>query len=94
MNREHVFPDGVKLGDVLDAISAAGAAEHYAFANDLRVKYTLNVCCGCGTALLDPEDAVEWVWVAFCDTCSYRAGLAAAKRWAASLRRRSLPLVR
>lgn len=45
--REHVFPDGVVLGDVLDAIAAAGLVGNYLLANQLSVQYALDVCVRC-----------------------------------------------
>lgn len=45
--RDYVFPDGVKLGDVIDAIAAAGLAENYTLANELKIRYAVDVCTRC-----------------------------------------------
>ena len=51
--REYVFPDGVMLGDVLDAIAAAGAVGNYVLAQQLSVQYALDVCVRCARKFLD-----------------------------------------
>lgn len=51
--REHVFPDGVVLGDALDAIAAAGLAGNYLLANQLSIQYALDVCVRCARKFLD-----------------------------------------
>lgn len=45
--REYVFPDGVHLGTVIDAIAAAGLAENYVLANELKIRYAIDVCTRC-----------------------------------------------
>lgn len=52
-NRAYVFPDGVVLGDALDAIAAAGLAANYALANQLSVTYALDVCVRCARRFID-----------------------------------------
>lgn len=49
--RDFVFPDGVKLGNALDAIAAAGAAENYVLAGQLKIQYALDVCTRCAFRL-------------------------------------------
>ncbi len=51
--REHVFPDGVVLGDALDAIAAAGLVGNYQLANQFSIKYALDVCVRCARRFLD-----------------------------------------
>ena len=51
--REHVYPDGVVLGDAIDAIAAAGLAGNYLLANQLSVLYALDVCVRCARRFLD-----------------------------------------
>lgn len=46
--RDFVFPDGVVLGDAIDAIHAAGTAENYVLAGQLKIQYALDVCTRCG----------------------------------------------
>lgn len=49
--RDYVFPDGVKLGDALDAIAAAGSASNYVLAGELKIRYALDVCTRCAVRL-------------------------------------------
>jgi len=51
--REYVFPDGVVLGDALDAIAAAGLAGNYLLAQQLSVTYALDVCVRCAKRFVD-----------------------------------------
>jgi len=53
--RDHVFPDGVVLGDVLDAIAAAGVVGDYRLAQQLSVQYALDVCVRCARHFIDIE---------------------------------------
>lgn len=73
--REHVFADGVMLGNVLDAIAVAGAAENYTLAEQLSVQYALNVCCRCARhcAVKDRVPLLNYrinSWGSICAVCS------------------------
>lgn len=51
--RDHVFSDGVVLGDALDAIAAAGLVGNYGLANQLCVQYALDVCVRCAKRYIE-----------------------------------------
>lgn len=44
---DYVFPDGVVLKNVVDAIAAAGMASNYVLANQLKIQYAIDVCTRC-----------------------------------------------
>jgi hypothetical protein len=54
--RDYVFPDGITVGDVIDAIAAAGLAGNYVLANQLKIQYALDVCTRCGQQHNDAYD--------------------------------------
>ena len=68
-----IFPDGVKLGDVLDAMVAAGIAENYALANQLQVQYALDVCVRCARRAGERKPLVNFgimsSWGSICSVC-------------------------
>lgn len=74
--REHVFPDGVVLGDALDAIHAAGMIGNYLLANQLSVLYVLDVCCRCARRFIvqDSHDRTPLtalgIWTSWGSVCS------------------------
>jgi hypothetical protein len=53
--RDFVFPDGVVLGDAIDAIHAAGTAENYVLAGQLKIQYALDVCTRCACIHQSPK---------------------------------------
>lgn len=54
MANDFVFPDGVTRSNVIAAIQAVGAVGNYAFADDLRKSYSLDVCCRCAVSFVPP----------------------------------------
>jgi len=70
---DFVFPDGVKLGDVLDAMVAAGLAENYALANQLQVRYALDVCVRCARLASERKALMHFgitsSWGSICSVC-------------------------
>lgn len=54
--RDYVFPDGVTLGDVVDAIAAAGLAANYVLASELKIRYALDVCTRCAVRMNEDRD--------------------------------------
>jgi hypothetical protein len=71
--RDFVFPDGVKLGNVLDAIAAVGAVENYPLANQLQIKYALDVCVRCAAPRANRRPLIEYgittSWGSICNIC-------------------------
>jgi len=56
-----MFPDGVVLGDVVDAIAAAGIIGNYLLAHQLSVQYALDVCVRCARQFIDhPTNGVRY----------------------------------
>lgn len=79
---DYVYSDGATKLNVLAAIQAAGLAENYTLAEQLRLRYNLLVCVRCAS----PDATVPFhnlrdTWGSVCEPCAQLIGERAAKRW-------------
>lgn len=90
---DYVYSDGVRKADVIAAIQAAGAAEHYVYAERLCVYYNLHVCVRCAGP--HPHQQLLGLgydtWGSICDGCAEVVGRRTAARWAGALPKLKLP---
>jgi hypothetical protein len=81
---DYVYSNGAVKRDVLAAIQAAGLAEQYGFANQLRTYYNLDVCCRCASfnqPLVPLMDMNFNEWGGVCEPCARVVSLQIGRRW-------------